>query len=1690
VTHAEHAATEPATGSGAVVSTHPSFGSAGNRVGSRGGVQVKLAIACCLLLLSAASTLSTAAATADSQIGGLTGPHSGQLGNDNPGGVAVSDREGGDLYVADRANNRIDQFQPDGTFVRAFGWNVALGAASGAGNLSIGSTTIATATTDSGRFVPGQIISGDGIPPNTEITQVGSGSLTISNPATAAGPDVPLEVAAAPGHVSTNELQTLSVTATAGNFTLTFSTPEPSSTSQTTANIPYNASAAEVEGALAALGNLGAGNVAVSSANSGGVSGVPGGPYEIEFKGTRFTDTDVGQLQVGAGTPALSGGSAAVTTTKQGAGALESCTTLCAAGESGSQPGQLAQADALAVDNDPTSSSYGDVYVIDQRNFRVEKFGPEGQFELFFGGEVDKGPHHPGNLCTAENLTEGDRCGAGVSGISDAHFYKESPGTAFNGSAFLSWDNGAGASAAGYTNSIAVGPDGTVYVGDYDRVQEFGPDGSFAGQRNSPYAQMISGVGLDPGGSVHALFAGNDEAQKVVPPASGSYTLSFEGEHTGSIPSSAGYQQIAAELDKLLALHNNIEVQETPSPGVARLRFKRVLADRNLPTIVASAGSVETLTNGATAKVAKLGPAGEVLQAFDTEAGSEPSHLAIAANGDVLVSEFKQVQAPPPSGEASRDRAAFKVFDPVGTLAAEFTSAKVENLEERISEDFTRTTQNPLGIAFGTGSNGLYATTSRWGPNFPFPEIEAYIAAIPLPEPGPPQVEEERVTDIEPETATLHALVNPKQFDTHYHFEYTTTDFTACGEPVNPHCFKTPEPPAGLGSVDRMDPVQAALSGLMPETVYRWRVVAESECEPVANPGHICVTAPEEELTTLPPVSVRDFTTQLVAPEEVVFKAELSPDNSLSPTGWEICYGENTSYTGGCVSGELHVHGNEFEEVRATFTGLQPNTPYHYRLTAENEFGQTKTADATLTTEPSPAEERAAEDCPANGSVHGTPGGSTLREENNSLALPDCRAYEQVSPPYKAGNPVVQEAEIAPEGERVLFASNGVFAGAAQNIVIPTPTQYLAQRAKGGWLSRAVVGNPAGSEFVPGFAPAFTPALDSWVFPEAPALSAEPSFQSPASARFYAGYADGTFAQASPLINRLETDPSADRAPIVRLGAAADSLSRLFVYTSVRELTTGDSRPSDPTNTTTRIYEVARAAGSTPTMSLVAEVPIGLGVHPGECYVSPDGAGFPARRTSSDGYTIVYTSPIMVEPGGCGDKGPNPYGIFARIGGAAPILLNAKLASECHSPSPCASAQTTTPSITGVSPDGSRVWFTTTQPLVDSDTDSTSDLYLAKLENGTVSELVQASGGGAGDPHPGEGADLQRIFQFSGDGSHTAFLATGVLTTEPNQLGQSAAQGADNLYVFDAGSGETKFVARLCKAPSESGSLPDPRCPNPGGSETQSQRLTPDGSFLLFTSFARLTADDTDNVQDLYRYDFATEQLIRLSIGRDGNDANGNDNAFPAELPELGRGLSLAVAPDVLAEDSGRSISADGSRAIFTTAAPLVSSDTNEAPDLYEWEEQGHGPCAEAGGCLRLVSDGVDRHGIGAGYSMSPSGRDIAFSTPRGLVPDDTDGLADIYDAREGGGFPVATPPHICEGAEGCHGKATEQTLHPSFTSEETRHGPEEGHLKCAKTRHRVKKHGEFRCVPNYRKKHHHHKRSHRRAGAKRGGHK
>ncbi len=80
-------------------------------------------------------------------------------------------------------------------------------------------------------------------------------------------------------------LQVLTIEAGGGTLTLTYS-------GQQTPALAFDAAAADVQGALEALGRVGAGNVAVS--------GPDGGPFELRFGG-ELSGRDIAVVEVDAG---------------------------------------------------------------------------------------------------------------------------------------------------------------------------------------------------------------------------------------------------------------------------------------------------------------------------------------------------------------------------------------------------------------------------------------------------------------------------------------------------------------------------------------------------------------------------------------------------------------------------------------------------------------------------------------------------------------------------------------------------------------------------------------------------------------------------------------------------------------------------------------------------------------------------------------------------------------------------------------------------------------------------------------------------------------------------------------------------------------------------------------------------------------------------------------------------------------------------------------------------------------------------------------------------------------------------------------------------------------------------------------------------------------------------------------------
>jgi hypothetical protein len=324
------------------------------------------------------------------------------------------------------------------------------------------------------------------------------------------------------------------------------------------------------------------------------------------------------------------------------------------------------------------------------------------------------------------------------------------------------------------------------------------------------------------------------------------------------------------------------------------------------------------------------------------------------------------------------------------------------------------------------------------------------------------------------------------------------------------------------------------------------------------------------------------------------------------------------------------------------------------------------------------------------------------------------------------------------------------------------------------------------------------------------------------------------------------------------------------------------------------------------------------------------------------------------------------------------------------------------------STDGSKVFFTDGLKLT---ADSTgSDLYLYDFDEPEGSRLADLTPGAL---TPGsEAAQVQGVVAASEEGDFAYFAAKGVLAA-------GATSGQNNLYAWHEGDG-VRFIATLASGPTDVGNWNV----NP---KEQTARVAPDGLHLAFASTSAALANSVaglDNTgpcgafgasaqcREAYVYDYAGEALSCASCNPSGTNPRGN-----AALPVW---TNPFQQPRYLTDGGGR--------LFFETGDSLALLDTNGQRDVYQWEAAGEGRCTEASpgysarneGCVDLISSGASDN---ASYLVdaSPDGRDVFISTQRSLFPSDENGRYDVYDAREGGGFPAPVQEEVCETGEECH---------------------------------------------------------------------
>jgi WD40-like Beta Propeller Repeat len=620
-----------------------------------------------------------------------------------------------------------------------------------------------------------------------------------------------------------------------------------------------------------------------------------------------------------------------------------------------------------------------------------------------------------------------------------------------------------------------------------------------------------------------------------------------------------------------------------------------------------------------------------------------------------------------------------------------------------------------------------------------------------------------------------------------------------------------------------------------------------------------------------------------------------------------------------------------------------------------------------------------------------------IRSEQGSLRLPECRAYELVSPVDKGGTFPSGGLVASDEGSRVGFGA-GWMPGAKSFAGGGAVNPYIAQRGASGWTTTALDPPPAyiqaGANIgYEEFAPGITGVL--WYAATQQQRSAE------AGGFFVAGL-DGSFTPASPLLNPQVVSQGLTNLDYV--GASAD-LSNIVLEHAGTKL-----QPSDPNVEGGRstLWDVVGANTPNPTISIVNRDVPGSPPGGGVCGAILGGREInefgSIRGAISDDGSVIY---FATHPN-CSDQSGG-YRLFARVNGTTTVAVSA---SQCHrvAPAPPCEDASGDDWFEGASADGTRAYFTTTRQLVDGDTDSEPDLY--EYDSSPAAgqpNLVEVSAGSSP-------AGFEGVEAISTDGSHVYFVAQGVLTGADRVTGRGPEEsepqaGGNNLYVYehDAAypSGRITFVATLA---------PDEVDPNVGlppwsnacgcsrsrvgsrGAETApAQGDHADGHVLLFESFAQLVSADKDASRDMYRYDADTDSLTGVTTG----------SSAAQNVPALSVTSEGYSGPAVV--ERGRQMSEDGQAVVFEAPDSPIGGDT-VGTHVYEWRD----------GVVSLIS--LPAGNEAQSPTVSASGDDLFFTTDAKLLPEDTDLSPDIYDARIGGGFPAAlTLAAPCQG-ESCRG--------------------------------------------------------------------
>jgi hypothetical protein len=861
--------------------------------------------------------------------------------------------------------------------------------------------------------------------------------------------------------------------------------------------------------------------------------------------------------------------------------------------------------------------------------------------------------------------------------------------------------------------------------------------------------------------------------------------------------------------------------------------------------------------------------------------------------------------------------------------------------------------------------------------------------------------------------------------------------------------------------------VGASVTGLEPHTTYHLSLHAE-------NAGGTTAVEAAQTFTTLAVAPVVHHTSVVgVTSSQATLHAEINPGGD--PTTYRFQYMTDAAYqsagktfTGAIQTPVTNLAGaadNVDHLAFANLSGLAPDTTYHYQALAANSIASAEGDGHIRVFHTLPLVGEEADSCP----------NASLRSEQHATFLPDCRAYEQVSPADKHGGQVVEQAtrvQAAPDGSAIKFSS---LEGYSDVRGFSASTDYISVRGAGGWSTHAITPEqePGDAGDAVGFFEARYVGILSSDLSHGVFLAKSPIGVTPKNGRPNLYLRDdllspgaGSYQLLSESVETLPYSPSVATRPEFS-GASADYSHVIFEdKVNLTQETLDAEGGAGLQSSQPKLYEWVDDGVNSSETRLVGQVPVsGNECIGAACVPASSQAGrgtlnqaHTESTISRDGSRVVFTaSPFGTLSGHSAKEAGTLFlrddkGTFS-VADDTSTKINASELASPEEAQPAAFWAATK----GVDAAGTRVpllvFFTSSESLTEDDHNGTSDLYRWSEEpddGGHHLTMISVDHEPSDIPSPVVGA-----LGASSDGSSVYFVVGG------GQLVANGSMKTDIARIYLWKEGNLKEVGGV----------------NPTGEveemfEAIGRRVraqaTPDGSHLAFVT------QGTEELLSLYgkpEYDHGgascslsngTPGCIEVYV-YDANANGGNGDLQCASCNPSGEKATAAadfwrVLPNIdsheLTEEGAsksiihltRAVSDDGHYVFFNSAEALLPQDTNGISDAYEYDTQTEE--------VHLLSSGTSP-APSYFYESTPDGSHAFIRTAEPLVGWDNDGSQDLYDVHVDGGFPEPAPvPAPCAGDQ-CRGGVS-GSPNPPGTPTATFSGPGD---PVAKRAHKKKRH-------------------------------